>query len=224
MIGPGVLEPALAHLADDGFVAYPTETVWGLGACADRPRAIERLIAWKGRSAEAPMSVLVGSPEAAERLGCVLDAAARRLAEAFWPGPLTIVVACGRTFARGVGGEGGALGLRCSPHPLAHALAAAVEEAGLGPLTSTSLNRSGEPAVADLGAARALLAARAAEVEVAPLLVEAAGADAGGAAPSSVVDCTRESPRLLREGAIPRARLESVWSDAELGRVGEGAA
>ena len=128
-----------------GFVAYPTETVWGLGACADQPRAIERLMDWKGRGQDAPRAVLVSSPDAAKRLGCELPPPVLRLMAAFWPGPLMLVVPCAGRCAPGVARSDGALGLRCSPHPTAAGLVRALEEGGLGPLTSTSLNRSGEP-------------------------------------------------------------------------------
>ncbi|MBW1883495.1 MAG: L-threonylcarbamoyladenylate synthase [Deltaproteobacteria bacterium] len=212
MISASTFGPALARLAADGFVAYPTETVWGLGACADRPRAIERLARWKGRAAGAPMSLLVSSVEAAPGMGCIVEGSARRLIEAFWPGPLTVVVPCRGRFASGVRRADGALGLRCSAHPLAHALAVAVGEAGLGPLTSTSMNRSGEPPARDLGAARALLQASETGDPAEPVLVSDSGHDAGGEAPSSVVDCTGETPEVLRVGAIDCGRLEAVWS------------
>jgi tRNA A37 threonylcarbamoyladenosine synthetase subunit TsaC/SUA5/YrdC len=110
-----------------------------------------------------------------------------------------------------VGRADGALGLRCSSHPLAQALAAAVGKAGLAPLTSTSLNRSGEPPAHDLAAAQALV--RTSEMDDrAPVLVSSSGHDAGGEAPSSVVDCTGKRPEILRVGAIDGSRLEAVWS------------
>jgi len=206
---------AIARLADDGFVAYPTETVWGLGACADRPRAVDRLLAWKGRSGDSPMAVLVGSAEEVEAWGCRLELPARRLIDAFWPGPLTIVLDCDRRFAPGVAGPGGAVGLRSSPHPIARALSCAVREAGLGPLTATSFNRSGQPAAADRAEARSWLGACDAADPDQPLLVDDPECDAGGGAPSSVVDCSRRIPEVLRVGAIDRDRLEAVWSDRD---------
>jgi L-threonylcarbamoyladenylate synthase len=206
--GEEAIAAAVQWLAADGFVAYPTETVWGLGACANRPRAIERLMAWKGRGGDAPMSVLVDSVEAAAQIGCRFGPPARRLAAAFWPGPLTLVVPCDRGLAQGVARADGALGLRCSPHPVANALAHAVRAAGLGPLTSTSFNRSGEDPAADRVAAAALVRGRG---PAEPLLVET-GTDAGGAAPSSVVDCTAAPPRILRVGAIEAGALERTWT------------
>ncbi len=212
MISASTFGPALARLTANGFVAYPTETVWGLGACADRPQAIERLAHWKGRAAGAPMSLLVSSVEEAAGMGCIVEGPARRLIEAFWPGPLTLVVPCRGRFASGVHRADGALGLRCSSHPLAHALAVAVGEAGLGPLTSTSMNRSGELPARDLAAAHVLVQTSEFGDWTEPVLVSDSDHDAGGEAPSSVVDCTGETPEVLREGSIDRGRLEEVWS------------
>lgn len=209
------LDAAVAHLARDGVIAYPTETVWGLGACADRPLAIARLFAWKGRADHQPLAVLVPSLEAAALLGCELDPNAHRLAARFWPGPLMLVVRCNGRFAPGVARDDGALGLRCSPHPVARALALRLAREGLGPLTSTSLNRSGEPPADDLAQAELRLARGApgrVESPGDPLLVAPSGYDAGASAPSTVVDCTRAVPEILREGALLRAEVESVWS------------
>jgi tRNA threonylcarbamoyl adenosine modification protein (Sua5/YciO/YrdC/YwlC family) len=215
---------AIDQLGLDGFLAYPTETVWGLGACADREVAIARLMRWKGRGSDAPLSVLVASIEIAEGLGCRFEASARRLATRFWPGPLTLVVSCSRELASrlapGVARADGALGLRCSPHPVARALALGVHRAGLGPLTATSLNRTGEPAAADVEAARRLLAAERAKPSFDPAtspiwiedLVPGPELDAGGGAPSSVVDCTSETPETLRVGAISHELLERTWN------------
>lgn len=210
-----LLRTAVARLESDGFIAYPTETVWGLGACSDRPEGISRLIAWKGRASDAPMSLLVSSVEAALGLGCVFDEHAKRLARAFWPGPLTLVVPCQRRFASGTQRIDRALGLRCSPHPVAQALTIAVDRAGLSPLTSTSLNRTGEVPAADGVAARALISTGAETDLAEPLLVFDPEHDAGGERPSSVVDCTGGTPRILRSGAIDSARLERTWSQTQ---------
>lgn len=201
---------ALPRLEADGFVAYPTETVWGLGACADRPAAVERLIRFKGRGDSAPLAVLIPEPTSVAALGCRLDARASQLVERYWPGPLMLVLPCEREFAPGVAGASGALGVRCSPHPLSRALATALEARGLGPLTSTSLNRTGEPPARDFAAARALVT-DSDDLDL-PLLLGSPALDAGDEAPSTVVDCTSAQPRILREGAIPAAELEEFLS------------
>lgn len=206
------LEDAVARLAADGFVAYPTETVWGLGGCADRPAAIGRLRDWKRRPSDAPLALLVTSADSAVEIGCQMDDRTLRLARAFWPGPLTLVVPCLGQFAPGVARGDGAVGLRCSSHPLAYALAMAVREAGLAPLTSTSLNRSGEDPALDRAAAAAMIRGDREEDLASPLLLDARGADAGRAVPSSVLDCTGGLPKIVRVGAIERASLEEFWT------------
>jgi L-threonylcarbamoyladenylate synthase len=188
-------EDAIEHLARGGLVAFPTETSWGLGADARSDLAIARLHAWKGRDPAKPISVLVGGVEDLAALGADVSAPARRLAEAFWPGPLTLVLRLSTKLAGGVAGPGGAVGLRCSPHPAAAPLAELARARGVGPLTATSLNRSGEPDCYTRGDAERLVA------DAMPLVE---GPDAGGEPPSSVVDASDGEPRVLREGAIPR--------------------
>ena len=208
-----VIEDGIERLRAGGFIAYPTETVWGLGACADNDIAIDRLLRWKGRSGDAPMSLLVDSAEAAAELGCERTLQVKRLMDAFWPGPLTIVVPCRSGFAKGVARSDGALGLRCSRHPIARAIASAVRSAGLAPLTSTSLNRTGAAPARDMNEAIAMTKAVSNGEMNSPLAIDAAGDDAGGSAPSSVVDCTGAIPEILREGVIERAALEKFWID-----------
>lgn len=187
-----------ARLVREGqVVAYPTETVYGLGVDADSELALERLHALKGRDAAKGVSVLVSGVGELARCVPDLPTTARTLAETHWPGPLTLVVPTDgfesvRT-ERGVG-------FRCSPHPTAAALLRAAGR----PLVSTSCNRSGdEPCrTAD-------------EVESAfgPALCVAGGAPAGGELPSTVVAVDRDGVlELLREGAIPFRELQQQES------------
>ena len=199
------LEAALEHVAAGRLVAYPTETSWGLGADARSDAALAALRAWKGREAAKPISILVAGGADLARLGARLTPAAERLARAFWPGPLTLVVRCEARLAAGVAGPAGAVGLRCSPHPVAAALAAGAAARGLGPLTATSLNRAGAPDCRTRAEAAACAGAQIALV---------AGEDAGGGAPSSVVDATGDEPVVLREGGVPKAALEAALAGA----------
>jgi L-threonylcarbamoyladenylate synthase len=192
---------ALARVAAGGLVGFPTETSWGLGADARSESALAALRRWKGRDAEKPISLLVSGEADLVRLGAQLSPAAHRLVRAFWPGPLTLVVRCTTPLARGVAGPGGAVGLRCSSHPVAAALAALAAARGVGPLTATSLNRTGEPACETRAEAEACAGSEVALV---------AGEDAGRARASSVVDVTGAEPRVLRHGAIPWAEIESA--------------
>jgi L-threonylcarbamoyladenylate synthase len=148
------LDAAAECVRDGGLIAYPTETVWGLGADACSDAALDGLRRWKGRAGDAPVSILVSGPEALEGLGFPPCERALFLAKRFWPGPLTLVLPCEGLFARGVARDDGAVGVRCSPHRLASELTRRVQALGAGPLTSTSLNESGRPPAATLSDAR----------------------------------------------------------------------
>ena len=196
---PAAVEDALQVLAADGLVAFPTETVWGLAALAASVPAVARLRAFKGREAGKPLSILIAQVEHLPDLCAELSAPARRLAEAHWPGPLTLIVHSTTRLAPGVAGEGGALGLRCSPHPVAALLAHAARARGLGPVTATSLNRSGDPPARGRAEALSLLAEH-------PHALVLAG-EAGGQPPSTVVRAVGSSLEILREGAVPPDRI-----------------
>ena len=187
------------HLAADGIVVYPTETVYGLG-CALRNRALRTLAELKG---DRPFLILIRDRQDAPGLRWTDDA--ERLAEAFWPGPLTLALrAEADTYPGQVVGPDGAVAVRVSPHPAIPDLL----NAAAGPVTSTSANLPGGPPARDGGAAANVgvaVAARGASVLV---------LDGGGlpeARPSTIVWCG-ETNRLLREGALPRSTLERVVS------------
>ncbi len=198
-IAPPQLIEALKELRSDGLVAYPTETVWGMGALARSAAALERLRTWKGRAEQQPISILVSGSTVLPELGFRLDPRAKRLIDRFWPGPLTLVLSCEGRFAPGVARNDGAVGVRCSTHASARRLAEAVEAAGLGPLTSTSLNRSGEPAATSIEEANLLCAGSAGEIR---LLDLPNGEAASGFESSTVLDLTGSEPVVLRWGAI----------------------
>lgn len=205
----GVFDEALERIGRAELVAYPTETLFGLGADATRDDAVARLRRWKGRREDQPLSLLVEDAAGLGTLGIRLSPAALRLAGAFWPGPLTLVLPCQRPLAGGVArASDGAVGVRCSSHPVAAELARRLAKAGLGPLTATSLNRSGGPAAATREAARALCAGGG------PWLLDVPGAPPPEGTRSSVVDATGERPRVLREGAVPRRDIERCLAGA----------
>jgi L-threonylcarbamoyladenylate synthase len=203
------LGDAARWVREGGLLAYPTETVWGLGADAGSEDAVQRLRDWKGRSEGSPISILVEDAHMLEVLGLEASAAARRLISAFWPGPLTLVLPCRRRFASGVARDDGAVGVRCSLHPLAAALARRLAREGVGPITSTSLNPSGEPAVRT----RREAAACCDGASSAPRMLEVEGAEAGGYPASSVVDLTGARPAVLRWGALSERRLGPVLAE-----------
>jgi tRNA threonylcarbamoyl adenosine modification protein (Sua5/YciO/YrdC/YwlC family) len=203
------LERAVAELRLGALLAYPTETLFGLGADGCCSTSVERLRSWKGREPERPLSILVEGSEALERLGVELSPLPRRLAEAFWPGPLTLVLYCPERLAPGVAREDGAVGFRCSSHPVAASLARRVAREGLGPLTATSLNRSGEAPPRTRSEAARYCDGRPGS----PILIDVPDAESGGGAPSSVLDVTGPEPRMLREGAISAAAVTAVLEE-----------
>ena len=189
------VDEAARCLVAGGLVAYPTETVYGLGADATQSEAVERLLAEKGRRAGRGLSVLVADAAALETWGAPLPAAARALARRFWPGPLTLVVPAEATRMGAVATARG-VGFRCSSHPTAAALA----RAAAVPVVSTSCNRSGSPACVTADEV-----ARTFGVE----LAIAGGEKAGGLPPSTVVALDRDGrAELLRAGVIAFAEVE----------------
>ncbi len=187
------VERAAECLRGGAAVAYPTETVYGLGADARSPDAVALVRRLKGRDAAHAISVLVADLAHAERLCGALPPLARRLAAGFWPGPLTLVVPIAVPSLAGVASPLG-VGLRCSSHPTALAL---VRATGC-PILSTSCNRSGEPPC---------LRAEQVEQSFGRELLVAGGEEAGGEAPSTVVAVAEGRLEVLREGALAPIRL-----------------
>lgn len=188
-----------AHLERGGLLAYPTETVYGLGS-APRHDDLDALAALKGRPPGKPFLLLVASRAMAEEWGLVFSGGARALASAFWPGPLTLVLAGGEgRLPEDLRGREGGIAVRHTSHPGIARLVAALGR----PLTSTSANRPGGPPAP--GPDRLVELFRA-EVDAGDLLVLDGGV-LGNVPPSTLVDCTQPMARLVREGAIPRAEL-----------------
>ena len=198
---PGALAQAARLLADGGLVAFPTETVYGLGARADDDRAVRAIFAAKGRPSDHPLIVHV-----AERTGVAAFAAdwppvADRLAAAFWPGPLTLIVQ--RRPGRATAAAGGhpTIGLRCPSHPVAHALLQAAARQGVPGVAAPSANRFGrisptraDHVVAEFGDGILVLDGGACEMGI----------------ESAIVDCSSAHPVLLRPGSLTRMQIEGA--------------
>ena len=190
---------AREHLTSGGLLAYPTETVYGLGSLPTTP-ALEALARLKGRAPDKPFLLLVSSRAMVEEWGLVLSTAARALSAAFWPGPLTLVLPGGEgKLPDQLRGREGGIAVRYTSHAGIARLVTALAK----PLTSTSANRPGDQPAP--GADR-IREAFAGEVERGELLILDGGV-LGNVPPSTLVDCTSPVPRLVREGAIPRTEL-----------------
>ncbi|MGH7581404.1 MAG: L-threonylcarbamoyladenylate synthase [Gemmatimonadales bacterium] len=188
-----------AHLERDGLLAYPTETVYGLGSWASKP-ALAALSRLKGRAPDKPFLLLISGPAMAREWGLVMSPSARALSAAFWPGPLTLVLPGGEgRLPDELRGPERGIAVRHTSHPGIARLVAATGR----PLTSTSANRPGQPPAPGPDRIREVFDA---EIERGELLVLDGGV-LGNVPPSTLVDCTGAVPRLVREGAIPRAEL-----------------
>ncbi len=185
---PEAIEQAVRALERGELVVVPTETVYGLAADPERAGALDRIYAAKGRPEDKPIPRLAADVRQVEREGAELEPAARRLAERFWPGPLTLVVPA----------RSGPVGFRVPNHAVTRALLRRMGRV----LAVTSANRSGErPARTAQEAAAALGDAVA--------LVLDAGPSPGGV-PSTVVSVAGGRVEILREGAIARAEIAKV--------------
>ncbi len=191
---PEAIRQACEVLSCGCLVAFPTDTLYALGASALDPSAIERVLTVKGRHGK-PLSVLVGSQEGAAALASTLPEEVRGLMETFWPGPLTVVVRASPKLPAALSAAAGTVGLRMPGGAVAQALLAAFA----GPIIGTSANRSGGPDPAD---AKMVQKAIGGQID---LVLDGGRVSLG--VPSTVIDCTVAPARILREGAIPREKL-----------------
>ncbi len=189
----GGIRMAAALIAQGGLVAFPTETVYGLGADATNPQAVAALYAAKGRPAFNPLIAHVTDLAAAERLG-TFDAVARDLAIAFWPGPLTLVVPARKDCAVCELARAGlsTVAIRVPSHPVARKLILASRR----PIVAPSANRSGHVSPTSAGHVLADLKDRI------DLVLNAGATQVG--VESTIVACTGGPPVLLRAGGVTR--------------------
>jgi len=191
------LEQAVLALRRGGLVAFPTDTVYGLGAQAFQRGALRRLYKVKGRGADKAIPVLLPDADAVVQVALDLNPPARRLAERFWPGPLTLVVSRRPDLPDEIS-PGPTVGVRVPGHPIALALLAEA-----GPMAVTSANRSGG---AD---SRSAAEVRAALMDRVDFVLD--GGRTPGGVPSTVVDCTQTLPVILREGPISGDAVLAAW-------------
>ncbi|WP_280154060.1 L-threonylcarbamoyladenylate synthase [Piscinibacter sp. XHJ-5] len=196
-----VVERAAAALASGELVAFPTETVYGLGARADDDAAVTKVFEAKGRPADHPLIVHVADAEGGRTFAAQVPPVAVRLVAAFWPGPLTIIVPRAAGVGTAAAGGQATIGLRCPSHPVARSLLQAARQAGVPGIAAPSANRFGrlspttaEHVVAEFGDSLMVLDGGACEVGI----------------ESTIVDCSRGHPVLLRPGVLTRAQIEAA--------------
>ena len=193
---PEVIQQGCEVLRDGGLVAFPTDTLYALGANALDPTAIGRVLTVKGRHHGKPLSVLVASVEAGSALATVVSDGAQNLMRAFWPGALTLVVKASPRVPSVLTAATGTIGLRMPAGPVAQALLAAFG----GPIIGTSANKAGGADPAD---AKTVQKAIGGQID---LILDGGRVMLG--VPSTVIDCSTEPARILREGGIPRSKIQ----------------
>jgi L-threonylcarbamoyladenylate synthase len=192
------IRDALTALAAGEAIVYPTETFYALGVDALSTDALERLFAIKGREPGKPVALIAADSAMAFAVAREIPAQARALAEAFWPGPLSLILPAREGIPAALIGADGGVGVRVSSHPIARALAAGLQR----PLTATSANLAGEsPAVEPESARRAF-------GDKVKVFVE--GGRLAGGAPSTMVSVTRTGIRVLRAGAVSERQLAAA--------------
>ena len=200
-----VLQRAAEQLARGEMVAFPTETVYGLGARADDDVAVAAIFAAKGRPADHPLIVHIASLQAAQSFALDIPPAGQRLMAAFWPGPLTLILARRPERAAAAAGGQDSIGLRMPAHPVAQALLAAAAQLGVPGVAAPSANRFGRvsPTRADHVAH-----------EFGSALMVLDGGDCEVGIESAIVDCSGAQPALLRPGQLGKAQIEAVLGRA----------
>lgn len=202
---PAAIEAAADALAAGELVAFPTETVYGLGARADDDTAVSRIYAAKGRPADHPLIVHVADANAARLFCASWPDRAQRLAAAYWPGPMTVIVPRAEGVASASAGGQRTIGLRSPAHPVAQALLRAAAARGVPGIAAPSANRFGRLSptqaahvVAELGAELCVLDGGDCEVGI----------------ESTIIDCSRDRAVLLRPGSLTRGDIEAVLGAA----------
>lgn len=199
------LYQAIEVLRDRGVVAFPTDTLYGLGAWARSLKGIERVFSIKGRPQTMALPLLLAEPAQLEEVASWVPPSARRLAEAFWPGPLTLVVPRAAWVPALLTAGAPTVGVRVPDHAVPRELVRRLDD----PITGTSANRSGTAPAQSAAEVRACLG------DAVDLVID--GGATGSTTPSTLVDCSGDRPRLLRDGAVAREAIEATLGAGVLG-------
>lgn len=215
---PDAIEQAARRIVAGGLVALPTETVYGLGARADDAEAVARIFAAKGRPSDHPLIVHVPNGAAALHFVSAFPPVAQRLCAALWPGPLTVIVPRDPDVATAAAGGQDTIGLRCPSHPVARQLLEACANLDVLGVAAPSANRFGR--ISPTQAAHVVDEFQDAGEGLDEVWVLDGGPCEVGIE-STIVDCSREQPVLLRPGRLTLAEIEAaagqpvLWSSPE---------
>ena len=191
------------------LIVLPTDTVYGVGADAFSPEAVQRLLNAKGRGRQMPPPVLVSAKTTLEALAVGIPDWARALVDELWPGPLTLVFRQQPSLQWDLGETRGTVAVRMPDHDVALELLSRT-----GPLAVSSANRTGLPAATTADDAEAMLG------ELVRVVLDAGPTP--GPIPSTILDCTGEQGRVLRQGSVPLTRLNEVVRPLDAEIVDEG--
>jgi L-threonylcarbamoyladenylate synthase len=189
------------------LVAFPTETVYGLGADASNDAAVAKIFAAKGRPSDHPLIVHIASAAQVNDYASSLPPFAERLIKAFWPGPLTVILPRRPGVATAAAGGQNSIGLRCPAHPVALEFLKACKELGVTGVAGPSANKFGRVSPTT---------ARHVAQEFGNAVAVLDGGPCAVGIESSIVDCTRSQPVLLRPGVLTRAQLSAACGQAVL--------
>jgi L-threonylcarbamoyladenylate synthase len=193
---PLALPSALEVLKSGGLVAFPTDTVYGVGALAFDRMAVESIYTAKDRPVEKAIPILIGDVEDLAKVAISIPEIALKLAAHFWPGPLTLVIPKNPELSDIVS-AGPTVGVRMPDHLFARSLLRTA-----GPMAVTSANLSGQPSPTTAGDVFSQLGKRIA------LIID--GGITPGGVPSTVVDCTSGEPQIIRSGPIPKGEILAI--------------
>lgn len=197
---PEAIEQALNILNRGGLVAFPTDTVYGVGSLVFDGKAVESIYVAKDRPIEKAIPVLIADAADMEKVGIDIPDMAHQLAARFWPGPLTCVIPKQPTLPEAVSATA-TVGVRVPDHEVARTLLRAA-----GPMAVTSANISGQPSPSTAEEVFAQLGGRI------DLIID--GGKTPGGVPSTVVDCTSSEIKMLREGPITLEQIKTKLSSA----------
>jgi L-threonylcarbamoyladenylate synthase len=200
-VAPAAIDAAVVRLREGAVIAFPTDTLYALGADATNRVAVARVFEIKGREGAKPLPLFVSGLDMAAAIAEVTPVA-RRLAERYWPGALTIVLRKRPDFESEALVGGATVALRVPNHEIALRLVTALDR----PVIATSANLSGGPDPVSADEVRRQLDGRV------DLILD--GGPCAVGVSSTIVDCSGEQPRVLREGAIPTTEIDALVASA----------
>ena len=198
---PASVAAAAQALRAGELVGLPTETVYGLGADAASDSAVAKIFTAKGRPSDHPLIVHVADASGVEHFAREVPAFAQKLMLAFWPGPLTLILPRRPELGAAAAGGQGSIGLRCPSHPVAHALLLAARALGVHGVAAPSANQFGRVSPTTAAHVRG-------EFGEGLLILDGGPCDVG--IESTIIDCTRGAPVLLRPGRITREQVQAA--------------